>query len=262
MHKEVVSKKVAGHPLKKIARNKLPPDVSDEGQMTLYSPSLVALFDVVAETGLVATLHNDIYEANVTHDGKILSTSSEPHYLAGMKHLCKASPNAKVIWAHTGLGRFVHPNPDHLHIVSDILDSCPNWFVDISWDLVQHVIVNPKPGMPTLKDWASFVTKYQDRVLWGSDTVIYSSNKISGEEVTKGQRISPEKYHEVVDVSDPLLDALDEDVEHKVRMANYLRLFDAARINVRAWEKLHANDDVWNLPASVLTENTDLIFSY
>jgi predicted TIM-barrel fold metal-dependent hydrolase len=230
--------------------------------MSLYNPSLIDIFNMAAETGLVATLHNDIYEADVSHDGKILSTSSEPHYLSGMKYLCKASPNANVIWAHTGLGRFVQPNQDHLHIVSDMLDSCPNWFVDISWDLVQQVIINPKPGMPTLKDWAAFITKYQDRVLWGSDTVLYSSNKINGDEVTKGKPISAEKYHEVVDVSDPLLDALDEDVAHKVRMTNYLKLFDAARINVRAWEKLHANDDVWNLPASVLTEHTDLVFAY
>jgi hypothetical protein len=39
------------------------------------------------------------------------------------------------------------------------------------------------------------------------------------------------------------------DVSYKVKIANHVRLFDAARIKVRAWEAAHAKDNVWNLTA-------------
>jgi integrase len=71
----------------------------------------------------------------------------------------------------------VMPSSNHLQIVSEILDACPNWYADLSWDLVQTYMVDPKPGMPSFDDWVNFVTKYQDRLLWGSDTVIYTRNK-------------------------------------------------------------------------------------
>jgi len=38
------------------------------------------------------------------------------------------------------------------------------------------------------------------------------------------------------------------DVARKVKVDNHVRLFDAAKVKVRAWEAAHAKDDVWNLP--------------
>lgn len=248
VHKEIVSRKIAGDAIKMITRAGVPPDVSENGKVTLYSPALTDIFNVAAETGLVAMIHSDIHEVDVTFDGKVLKTSVEPYYVSGMKHLCRASPDAKVIWAHTGLGRFVKPALNHLDIVGDILDECPNWSVDISWDLVQQRIVNPEPGMPLMTDWVNFITRYQDRVLWGSDTVMYSSNKSEGEKITKGEPISVVKYNEVIDIVNPLLNALDPDVAKKIRLTNYIRLFDTARSRVRNWERMHVDDDVWNLP--------------
>jgi hypothetical protein len=40
----------------------------------------------------------------------------------------------------------------------------------------------------------------------------------------------------------PLLDKLTPETREKIMKGNYERLFDAARIKVRAWEKAHAND--------------------
>ena len=40
--------------------------------MTLYGPALTEIFNLAAETGLVALLHNDIYEVDVNYEGKIL----------------------------------------------------------------------------------------------------------------------------------------------------------------------------------------------
>ena len=45
----------------------------------------------------------------------------------------------------------------------------------------------------------------------------------------------------------PLWEKVGPDVSHKVRIANHLRLFDAARVKVRTWEALHAKDNVWNM---------------
>lgn len=249
VHKELVSNKIAGDPIEAItAEQGLPEDVAAGGKLTLYSAALVSIFDLAAETGLVATLHNDIYETDVKYDGTVVRKSPEVTYEQGLKYLCQRSPNATVIWAHTGLGRFVTPSASHLATVAGVLDVCPNWSVDISWDLVQTMIVDPAPGMPSLAEWAAFITKYQDRVLWGSDTVIHSRNKVDDAgRLVRGGPMPVAEYQGVADLTGPLWDALGPDVSRKVRMANAVRLFDAARTRVRAWETHHANDDVWNL---------------
>ena len=248
IHKEIVSNKIAGDPIQAISLDPIPPDVARGGKLSLYSPALTGIFDLAGETGLVATLHNDIYETDVKYDGTVLKKSPSKTYAAAIKYACTKSPNAKVIWAHTGLGRFVQPTSDHLAIVSDILDTCPNWSVDISWDLVQKVIVAPEAGMPSLADWARFITKYQDRVLWGSDTVIYSKNKIDDKgNGVRGSPMSVEEYRAVADITKPLWDVLGPDISRKVKVTNEVRLFDAAKVKVRVWEAAHTNDDVWNL---------------
>ena len=40
----------------------------------------------------------------------------------------------------------------------------------------------------------------------------------------------------------PLWDLLSKEAVQKVRMGNYERLFDAARVKVRVWEKAHVVD--------------------
>lgn len=254
VHKELVSNKIAGDPIEAVSTEAVPEDVAEGGKLTLYSPALVSLFDLAGETGLVATLHNDIYETDVKYDGTVVRKSPDVTYQKALEYLCTKSPSAKVIWAHTGLGRFVTPSPDHLAIVSDVLNTCPKWSVDISWDLVQTMIVNPGPGMPSLADWAAFITKYQDRVLWGSDTVIHSRNKVGDDgQLVLGGPMSVAEYQGVADLSQPLWDALGPEVSRKVRVDNAVRLFDEARAKVRVWEARHAKDDVWNLEPATAT---------
>lgn len=248
VHKEIVSRKVAGETVQELLKNRLPPDALGQEKLSLYNPSLVDIFNTVAEIGLVATLHNDIYQAEVDAHGNVIKKTFEPHYVEGLTYLCKKSPHATVIWAHTGLGRFVEPMAGHLKVVGEVLDTCSNWSVDISWDLVQEAIVHPKPHMPTLDDWIQFIIKYQDRVLWGSDAVIYSKNYLANGLPVKGRHIPVQSYYSVVDLLNPLLDKLDSRVAKKIRLTNYLRLFNGAQIKVRAWEKAHRYDDVWDLP--------------
>jgi hypothetical protein len=252
VHKELVGDKISDDLIRAniVPGGKIPPDVTDSGRNTLYNESLKTIFNFAAESGLIVNLHSDVYPAKVTYDGKGVSLYPEAPYTDGMKRLCKDSPNTVVYWAHTGLGRFVKPSQNHLIIVSEILDSCPNWYADLSWDLVQKYIVDPGPGMPSMDEWTSFVIKYQDRLLWGSDTVIFTKNKLddNGNPVL-GTAMPISDYNAVMDILQPLWARVGPEVAHKVRIANHVRLFDTARTRVRAWEAAHAKDNVWNLPA-------------
>jgi hypothetical protein len=134
-------------------------------------------------------------------------------------------------------------------VVSEILDACPNWYAELSWDLVQTYIVTPAAGMPALSEWARFVTKYQDRVLWGSDTVLFTRNRIDDKgNVTIGTQMAVAEYLAVKDILNPLWVIVGDVVARKVKFDNHVRVFDAARVKVRAWEASHAKDDIWNLP--------------
>jgi predicted TIM-barrel fold metal-dependent hydrolase len=252
VHKEIVADKISDDPvLANIPPGEpMPPDATYFSKNSLYNPNLETIFDFAAEAGLIVNLHSDIYPARVTYNGKLISAYPEKPYTAGMKHLGSQSPETIVCWAHTGLGRFVKPAPDHLETVSEILDACPNWYSDLSWDIVQQYIVEPEPGMPSLDEWADFVTKYQDRVLWGSDTVIFTKNKFDDEgRPLPGTEMPVADYLAVVDILNPLWEKVGPVVTRKVRMENHLRLFDAARQKVREWEAAHAQENVWNLPA-------------
>ena len=45
----------------------------------------------------------------------------------------------------------------------------------------------------------------------------------------------------------PLWKKAGPEASHKIKVANHVRLFDAARAKVRVWEAAHAKDNVWNL---------------
>jgi len=74
----------------------------------------------------------------------------------------------------------------------------------------------------TIARTAALINKYPDRFLFGSDVVAPTSID------------SPMA---VYDLYEPLWKALTPEASEKVRKGNYQRLFDAARIKVRAWEK-------------------------
>ncbi len=255
IHKEVVSRKLAGDPVEQnLAPGRtLPPDVEPGGTMSLYADSVARVLRTAAEIGLVVTLHNDIYLAEVDDGGKVERLHPERTYEDGLKTLCRRAPEAAVIWAHTGLGRFVKPTADHLAIVARVLEACPNWTVDVSWDLVQETITKPAAGMPSTDDWRRFMARYQDRILWGSDTVIHGRNRFSspdqpaGGSVEAGALMTPEKYFTDAAVLQAFLNTLPAAAARKIRHDNYVRVFDGARARVRAWERAHADSDVWDL---------------
>jgi hypothetical protein len=196
IHKEFVSSKVAGE------------------VASLQDPALDRILDFAAEAGLVAILHSDI-------DVPFAKENVPPAYLAQMRDLFQRHPNTTIIWAHTGVGRVVHPIRDHLANLEAIIRDFNNVNFDLSWDEVAKYIV-ASPEATTLT--ASLINRYPDRFLFGTDEVAPPDQS---------------KYVRVFNQYEPLWKLLTPDASRKVRLENYQRLFDAARVKVRAWEKAH-----------------------
>jgi predicted TIM-barrel fold metal-dependent hydrolase len=210
IHKEFVSSKVAGE------------------TASLTNPALDRILDFAAEAGLVVILHSDI-------DMPFAKTDAEPVYLTQMKALLKRHPRTAIIWAHTGLGRVVHPaqvsanaaerSPNHIEIVEAMLadPSLAHVNFDISWDEVaKYAVATPDSTART----AALLNKYADRFLFGTDTVAPSG---------------PAPYFAVFDMWAPVWRLLTPEASLKVRKGNYQRIFDEGRRRVRAWEKANVH---------------------
>jgi predicted TIM-barrel fold metal-dependent hydrolase len=208
IHKAFVSSKVAG----------------DTASLT--DPALDRILQFAGEVGLVVLLHNDI-------DVPFAKDGAEPVYLTQMKDLLRRHPKTTVIWAHTGLGRVVHPvrtqaaagaaerSLTHRSVVQGILEdpALAHVHFDISWDEVaKYLVGSPEATQAT----AEVLNRFPDRFLFGTDEVAPPDQA---------------KYVKVYEQYAPLWQALTPEAGEKVRKQNYERIFDAARERVRAWEK-------------------------
>jgi predicted TIM-barrel fold metal-dependent hydrolase len=207
IHKEFVSSKVAGN------------------GASLSSPALDRIMDFAAEVGLPVLLHCDI-------DTPFDTTEKEPIYLTQMRALLRRHPNTTIIWAHTGLGRVVRPNieqasvtpvrnKNHLEILTELIEdpALKNLYFDISWDEVaKYAVASPEIE----KRLADLLNKYHSRFLFGTDVV-----------APKDQNAQLRVFH----LWDPVFALLTPDASLDIRFRNYERIFDAARVRVRAWER-------------------------
>ena len=111
IHKEFVSSKVAGH------------------TASLRNPALDRILDTVAEIGLVAILHCDVARVR---------PGERPAHYDDLLAVLAAHPGASVVWAHTGLGRFVTPTDRHPALLDEMLADSryDHVMLDISWDEV------------------------------------------------------------------------------------------------------------------------------
>jgi hypothetical protein len=184
-----------------------------EGDVASFTdPALDRILEFCAESGLLAIVHNDI-DNPFPKPGK-------PNYLTGMQDLIKRHPNTTIIWAHLGLGRVVKPIEDMGSLFDAILadPAYKNLYFDISWDEVAKWLnYNDK----SLAKTAEVISKYPDRFLFGTDNVAPDNQ---------------EKQLKVYHLYDRLWKLVGEEVTYKVCIGNYERLFDAARVKVRAWE--------------------------
>ena len=210
IHKEFVSSKIAGE------------------TASLTNPALDRILDLAAEAGLVVILHNDI-------DMPFSKVDAEPVYLSQTKSLLKRHSRASIIWAHTGLGRVVHPaqvsadaaerSPRHVEILEAMLadPGLAHVNFDISWDEVaKYAVASPEVSARV----AALLNKYPDRFIFGTDTVAPSG---------------PAPYYAVFDMWAPVFRQLTPEASLKVRKGNYQRIFDEGRRRVRAWEKANGS---------------------
>jgi hypothetical protein len=186
------------------------------GPASLIDPALARLLDFAGEAGLVAILHNDIVMP-FTKDAK-----ARPYYQQ-LKDLFGRHPKTTIIWAHMGLGRIVQPVRGQASYLEEILSDprMGNIYFDLSWDeTAKYLIADDQ----TLAVSAALINKYPDRFLFGTDAVAPRSE---------------DAYFGVYEMYAPLWARLTPDAREKVLKGNYQRLFDQARLRVRAWEKVN-----------------------
>jgi hypothetical protein len=208
IHKEFVSSKVAGE------------------TASLTNPALDRILDFAGEVGLVAIIHSDM-------DMPFAKTDAEPVYLKQMRDLLRRHPKTTIIWAHFGLGRVVHPaqgqatsdsaerSTAYQEIVASMLEDPTLSHVnfDISWDEVaKYAVASPESIERVVKTFNA----HPDRFLFGTDNVA------PADQATQLR---------VYEMWNPVWAQLTPDASRKIRLGNYERLFDAARVKVRAWEK-------------------------
>jgi predicted TIM-barrel fold metal-dependent hydrolase len=184
------------------------------GVASLTNPALDRILDFAGEVGMVVILHNDI-------NMPFPKPGQEPYIVAQLRALLERHPNTTVIWAHVGVGRIVRPVEDQLGMLDRALanPALSHVYIDISWDeTAKYITASPEAVAAT----AALINKYPDRFLFGTDVVAPTSL---------------EAPLTVYMLYQPLWKALTPEASQKVRLGNYQRLFDAARVNVRAWEK-------------------------
>jgi hypothetical protein len=214
IHKEFVSAKIAGE------------------TASLTNHALDRLLDFAAEAGLVAILHNDI-------DMPFPKPGQEPYQVFQLRDLFLRHPKTTIIWAHAGLGRTVHPvtnvaSPGYgaaeginqIGIIDRALSNpaLAHLYIDISWDeTAKYIVATPEALAAT----ADLINRHPDRFLFGTDEVAPTDQ---------------DKYLKVYRMYAPLFARLTPAASEQVRKGNYVRLFDEARRNVRAWEKANVKD--------------------
>lgn len=179
----------------------------------LNDPALDRIFELAGEVGLPIILHNDL-NMPFPKDGQ------EPYMLRQLKQLFERHPDATIIWAHLGLGRVVRPLPSHLAIVEAICNApaLSHVYMDISWDEVaKYATETPEAVERT----AELLNMYPGRFLFGTDCVAPKSL---------------ESLTAVFNAWDPVWKLLTPEAKEMITKGNYERIFDKARLDVRAWE--------------------------
>jgi hypothetical protein len=199
IHKEFVSSKIAGG-----------------GVASLQDPALDRILDFCAEVGLVVILHNDV-------DTPFAKEGAPTVYFDYLKDLFRRHPKTTIIWAHIGVGRIVRPVRAQGALIEQLLKdpAFSHIYYDISWnEVAKYAVATPE----STKAVADIMKRYPDRFLFGTDEVAPPDQAT---------------YLRVYNQYEPLWKSLDPRTSELVRKGNYERLFDAARVKVRAWERAH-----------------------
>ena len=159
--------------------------------------ALARVFHLAAEYDLPVMLHS-----NVTS-----KREREPLYLEEIEAPLRNHPHVRFIWAHAGTSAEIHRHQKKLDFLLDTLERMlgqyPNLCIDLSWTMLRPYLLDAD-GKPD-PDWVHLVSSYPERFMIGSDVV--------GRFDSLGDHMTG---------FDPFLDALPEDVAHKVARDNFL----------------------------------------
>jgi hypothetical protein len=197
---------------KEFVSAKIPGEVA-----SLQDRALDQILDAAAEIGLVVLIHNDM-------DTPFPKAGSAPAYLEQMKELVRRHPKTTIVWAHTGMGRIVRPVTGHAAIIEAMLKdpAFDHLYFDISWnEVAKYFVASPESTSIAAK----LIKGHPDRFLFGTDEVAPPNQK---------------QYLRTYDQYAPMWALLSADAREKVLKRNYERLFDEARVRVRAWEQAHS----------------------
>jgi len=181
---------------------------------SLLNPALDRLLDFAGEAGLIALMHNDI-------NMPFPKAGQDPYIVKQLRDVLERHPQTTIIWAHIGLGRIISPMEHQIDMVERAINEpkLNHVYFDISWnEVAKYLVATPEATKAT----AALINRHPDRFLFGTDEVAPTEQA---------------KYLAILDMYAPLLAQLTPEAKEKLLKGNYERLFDAARVKVRAWEK-------------------------
>jgi hypothetical protein len=153
-----------------------------------------------------------------------------------------------VIFAHTGIGRYVRPNaalvevsvidratgqrvtrhvPEHIAMIYQIAEKVPNAKFDISWNDVAQAYADNASLRTALVD---FIIDNQDRILFGSDTV---------------KPVNSGHYHQALYTAAPIFTEIarrDPEALWKLLRGNSEKLLNGGAASVADWTRKNLSD--------------------
>lgn len=161
------------------------------------SDAMDRVYTLAAEYDLPVMVHSNITSQR----------ERNPLYLQEVEEPLRNHPRVRFIWAHAGTSMEIHRHQTKLEFLlptlQRMLKAYPNLYIDLSWTVREPYLLDEE-GKPNA-GWIKLVEEYPDRFMIGSDVV--------------GRFDSIGKYMHGFDV---FLDALPEEVAHKVARDNFL----------------------------------------
>ncbi|SDU39844.1 Amidohydrolase [Pseudomonas orientalis] len=168
--------------------------------------AMTRIYHLAAENDLPVMLHSNITSKR----------ERNPLYLAEVEQPLRNHPHTRFIWAHAGTSKEIHRHQVQMDFLlptlSRLLEAYPNLYIDLSWSVLTPYLLDDA-GTPR-PEWVKLVERFPDRFMLGSD-VVGRFNKL-GKEMRR---------------FDPFLDALPEDVAHKVARDNFLAILPKSTRN-------------------------------
>ncbi|MGH8918768.1 MAG: hypothetical protein ACRD0H_10625, partial [Actinomycetes bacterium] len=179
-------------------------------------------------------LHNDWGLARILADGRFGLGAPDERYGVQLLAQLKQYPQARVVLAHLGAGKWTSTPVEHLRLIEKILadPAYDHVSFDISWnEVARHLQAEPE----ITDAFLDLVRAHSTRILFGSDAV---------------KPVSNAQYfrhaHDLEPIFDRILDEIGPDAYHNVRHDNLERLLAVARANVQRWAHVQWTSGLWD----------------